>query len=43
MKNIATARAAGASLNRADSAMGDVAGDRWANREPNLGRSTIPR
>ncbi|MFF0497010.1 hypothetical protein ACFYU5_11435 [Nocardia aobensis] len=43
MNNIATARAAGAHLNRADEAMGDIAGDRWANRAPDLGRSTIPR
>ena len=43
MNNVATARAAGAKLNRADDAMGDVAGDRWANRAPDLGRSTIPR
>ncbi len=43
MNRITTARAAGASLGRADSAMGDVAGDRWANRAPDLGRSTIPR
>jgi len=43
MNNIATARAATASLQRADAAMGDVAGDRWANRSPDLGRSTIPR
>ncbi|MBO0854491.1 MAG: hypothetical protein J2P18_12070, partial [Nocardia sp.] len=43
MNNIANARAAGAQLNRADDAMGDVAGDRWTNREPDLGRSTIPR
>ncbi|MQY29001.1 hypothetical protein [Nocardia aurantia] len=38
-----TARAAGAGMNRADSSAGDVAGDRWANRAPDLGRSTIPR
>ncbi|KZM74574.1 hypothetical protein [Nocardia terpenica] len=43
MGRIATARAAGAGLNRADAAMGDLAGDRWANRAPDLGRSTIPR
>ena len=43
MNNIATARAAGASLNRAEDAAGDIAGDRWANRAPDLGRSTIPR
>ncbi|MEV6768954.1 hypothetical protein AB0N05_10050 [Nocardia sp. NPDC051030] len=40
---VAQVRAATASLNRADSAMGDVAGDRWTNRSPDLGRSTIPR
>ncbi|MEV5832278.1 hypothetical protein [Nocardia sp. NPDC052112] len=40
---IGVARAATAPLNRADEAMGDVAGDRWANRSPDLGRSTIPR
>ncbi|MFD6159336.1 hypothetical protein ACFWF7_28910 [Nocardia sp. NPDC060256] len=40
---IGAARAATSSLNRADQAMGDVAGDRWANRSPDLGRSTIPR
>ncbi|MCX4091156.1 hypothetical protein [Nocardia sp. alder85J] len=38
-----TARAAGAAVHRADAAAGDVAGDRWANRAPDLGRSTIPR
>ncbi|MBF6170283.1 hypothetical protein [Nocardia blacklockiae] len=43
MNRIATARAASGGLNRADAAMGDVAGDRWANRSPDLGRSTIPR
>ncbi|MGV9676689.1 hypothetical protein ACWDSJ_15540 [Nocardia sp. NPDC003482] len=43
MNRITTARAAGAPLGRADDAMGDVAGDRWANRAPDLGRSTIPR
>lgn len=40
---LGAARAATAPLNRADEAMGDVAGDRWANRSPDLGRSTIPR
>jgi len=43
MNRIATARAATAPLQRANEAMGDVAGDRWANRSPDLGRSTIPR
>jgi hypothetical protein len=36
-------RAATAGMTRADQAMGDVAGDRWTNRSPDLGRSTIPR
>ncbi|MFR9750241.1 hypothetical protein ACL02S_04290 [Nocardia sp. 004] len=40
---LGAARAASGGLNRADQAMGDVAGDRWANRSPDLGRSTIPR
>ncbi|MBF6335642.1 hypothetical protein IU450_07050 [Nocardia abscessus] len=40
---IGAARAASGGLNRADQAMGDVAGDRWTNRSPDLGRSTIPR
>ncbi|MFC9995398.1 hypothetical protein [Nocardia sp. NPDC127526] len=40
---VAQVRAATSGLNRADAAMGDVAGDRWANRSPDLGRSTIPR
>ncbi|WP_280468159.1 hypothetical protein [Nocardia cyriacigeorgica] len=40
---IGAARAATAGMSRADQAMGDVAGDRWANRAPDLGRSTIPR
>ncbi|MEU0873938.1 hypothetical protein [Nocardia brasiliensis] len=40
---IGAARAATSSLNRADQAMGDMTGDRWANRSPDLGRSTIPR
>ncbi|MRH87308.1 hypothetical protein GFY24_07500 [Nocardia sp. SYP-A9097] len=40
---VAQVRAATASLNRADAAAGDLAGDRWANRSPDLGRSTIPR
>lgn len=37
------ARAATSGMNRADESMGDVAGDRWTNRSPDLGRSTIPR
>ncbi|WP_228001589.1 hypothetical protein [Nocardia australiensis] len=40
---IGAARAATGGLTRADEAMGDMAGDRWANRSPDLGRSTIPR
>ncbi|MEU4340702.1 hypothetical protein AB0H00_05420 [Nocardia sp. NPDC023852] len=40
---IGAARAASGGLNRADQTMGDVAGDRWTNRSPDLGRSTIPR
>ncbi|NNH71542.1 hypothetical protein HLB23_16995 [Nocardia uniformis] len=40
---VASARAATAGVNRAESAMGDMAGDRWTNRSPDLGRSTIPR
>ncbi len=40
---ISAARAATSGMSRADAAMGDVAGDRWANRSPDLGRSTIPR
>ncbi|MEV0292483.1 hypothetical protein [Nocardia sp. NPDC050710] len=40
---IGAARAATSGLSRADETMGDVAGDRWANRSPDLGRSTIPR
>ncbi|MBF6463896.1 hypothetical protein IU427_01720 [Nocardia beijingensis] len=40
---IGAARAASGGLNRAEQAMGDVAGDRWTNRSPDLGRSTIPR
>ncbi|WP_308014908.1 hypothetical protein [Nocardia coffeae] len=43
MNRIANARAAAASLNRGESAMGDIAGDGWGNRSPDLGRSTIPR
>ncbi|QLY29112.1 hypothetical protein [Nocardia huaxiensis] len=39
----AQVRAATSSLNRADEKMGDLAGDTWANRSPDLGRSTIPR
>lgn len=42
-RNMAAARAAAGGTTRADQAMGDVAGDRWANRAPDLGRSTIPR
>ncbi|MBF6209469.1 hypothetical protein IU469_19230 [Nocardia puris] len=37
------AQAATTPLRNADQSMGDVAGDRWANRSPDLGRSTIPR
>ncbi|GAA5054160.1 hypothetical protein [Nocardia callitridis] len=40
---IGAARAATSGMNRADETMGDVAGDRWTNRSPDLGRSTIPR
>jgi hypothetical protein len=40
---ISAARAAAGRVNRADMAAGDVAGDRWVNRSPDLGRSTIPR
>ncbi|MET9486367.1 hypothetical protein [Nocardia sp. NPDC006630] len=40
---VAQVRAATAGLNRADATAGDLAGDRWANRSPDLGRSTIPR
>ncbi|MEV0027480.1 hypothetical protein [Nocardia sp. NPDC050793] len=40
---IGAARAAAGSMRSADDSMGDVAGDRWANRSPDLGRSTIPR
>ncbi|QIS13497.1 MULTISPECIES: hypothetical protein [Nocardia] len=40
---VSAARAATSGLSRADQIMGDVAGDRWANRAPDLGRSTIPR
>jgi hypothetical protein len=43
MNRVASARAATAPLQRAEEAMGDIAGDRWANRAPDLGRSTIPR
>ncbi|WP_194825160.1 hypothetical protein [Nocardia sp. XZ_19_231] len=42
-RNVVAARAAAGSASRADQSMGDVAGDRWANRSPDLGRSTIPR
>ncbi|MEU0541109.1 hypothetical protein [Nocardia sp. NPDC005978] len=40
---VSQVRAATAGLNRADAAAGDLAGDRWTNRSPDLGRSTIPR
>ncbi|MGV9617209.1 hypothetical protein [Nocardia xishanensis] len=40
---IGAARAAAGSMRNVDESMGDVAGDRWANRSPDLGRSTIPR
>ncbi|RJO68382.1 hypothetical protein D5S18_33785 [Nocardia panacis] len=40
---VTQARAATSGMSRADQMMGDVAGDRWANRAPDLGRSTIPR
>ncbi|MEU8898308.1 hypothetical protein [Nocardia sp. NPDC048505] len=40
---IGAARAATSSFNSAEQSMGDMAGDRWANRSPDLGRSTIPR
>ncbi|MBF6354409.1 hypothetical protein IU449_07615 [Nocardia higoensis] len=40
---VGAARAATSGMRRADDTMGDVAGDRWANRSPDLGRSTIPR
>lgn len=43
MNRIATARAVTAPLQRANEHMNDVAGDTWANRSPDLGRSTIPR
>ncbi|APE35774.1 hypothetical protein BOX37_19515 [Nocardia mangyaensis] len=42
-RGVMAARAAAGSASRADQSMGDVAGDRWANRSPDLGRSTIPR
>ncbi|MFD6451189.1 MULTISPECIES: hypothetical protein [unclassified Nocardia] len=42
-RNVAAARTAANTTSRADQSMGDVAGDRWANRSPDLGRSTIPR
>ncbi|MFD5178786.1 hypothetical protein ACFWM1_23480, partial [Nocardia sp. NPDC058379] len=42
-RNVVAARAAAGSAARADQAAGDLAGDRWANRSPDLGRSTIPR
>lgn len=40
---IGAARSATTGMTRADQAMGDVAGDGWTNRSPDLGRSTIPR
>ncbi|WP_405493425.1 hypothetical protein [Nocardia sp. NBC_00511] len=40
---VAQVRAATASLGRAENQAGDLAGDSWANRSPDLGRSTIPR
>ncbi|RMI30699.1 hypothetical protein EBN03_21345 [Nocardia stercoris] len=43
MNNVAAARAATQGLSRAEAGMGDVAGDRWANRAPDLGGNTIPR
>lgn len=42
-RNVMAARAAAGSAARADQSAGDLAGDRWANRSPDLGRSTIPR
>ncbi|MGW5575649.1 hypothetical protein ACWEVD_31000, partial [Nocardia thailandica] len=39
----AAARAAAGGVQRADQSAGDLAGDRWTNRAPDLGRSTIPR
>ncbi|MFE9783791.1 hypothetical protein ACFYO7_00260 [Nocardia salmonicida] len=42
-RNVAAARTAANTTRSADQSMGDVAGDRWANRSPDLGRSTIPR
>lgn len=42
-RNVAAARSAANTTARADQSMGDVAGDRWSNRSPDLGRSTIPR
>ncbi|MTE14975.1 hypothetical protein [Nocardia aurantiaca] len=40
---VAQVRAATASLGKAEATAGDLAGDTWANRSPDLGRSTIPR
>ncbi|MFC3435754.1 hypothetical protein ACFOS0_16455, partial [Nocardia seriolae] len=40
---VAQVRAATASLGKAEATAGDLAGDRWVNRSPDLGRSTIPR
>ena len=40
---VGAARSASSGMTRADQAMGDLAGDRWTNRSPDLGRSTIPR
>ncbi|MEU4315384.1 hypothetical protein [Nocardia sp. NPDC024068] len=42
-QRVGAARSATTGMTRADQAMGDVAGDRWTNRSPDLGRSTIPR
>ncbi|MFD3593649.1 hypothetical protein ACFWU5_13040 [Nocardia sp. NPDC058640] len=42
-RNVVAARTAAGGATRSDQTMGDVAGDRWANRSPDLGRSTIPR
>ncbi|WP_229739516.1 hypothetical protein [Nocardia rhizosphaerihabitans] len=42
-RNVMAARTGAGSAARADQSAGDLAGDRWANRSPDLGRSTIPR
>ncbi|MFC6012467.1 hypothetical protein [Nocardia lasii] len=42
-RNVVAARTAAGGATRSDQSMGDVAGDRWSNRSPDLGRSTIPR